>query len=187
MSENLPNTIPGLFLKTLFSQIKKEFGKEKLEKIISQVPELRSIHMTGSYPVELELQLRKQMLSSLFGKDNRENRLKLGRFHCRAVAGTSFGAAFLNLGMLKDPKRLVRGVVTLNNTFTGGMKTIGKITGENTAITRFENYPYHPDHYEGVIQQGIDIVGGKMKVETKVIDPRVVEYHLSWKREMKKS
>jgi len=172
-------TTKGVF----FKQLIKLFLDNKNETLIRALKqEFGNIDFSAfkNYPADIDLRFQKVLCKIIYGKEDEETHYLLARDYYAQVVSSSIVSKTIFSLCQNEPAKIVPMIVKINNAFTTGMEITCEILDKNKARLRIDNYPFYPQHYQGLFVGATKSLGFELQISFEKINDFSYEYILEW-------
>lgn len=183
-----PAMVKGLFFKELIKLLKKKKDKNTLNLLEKEFKTL-DFSAFKNYPAEYDVRFQKTLCLGLFGKEDTKIHFLVSKdYYWQVVANSIVTKTIFTLSQ-NDPRKIIPQIVKLNNAFTDGLEITYEFSNKDAkhnhkgkAKVCIKNYPYNPEHYQGIFYGGIESLGYKPTVTYDKLDQNSYEFTLIWEK-----
>ncbi len=157
-------TLKGIFYKLIINSLRKEKGAQFVDNILNEIG-ISHISSTKNYPVEVDIKFQSILCKKLFGKEDGSSHLAVGRMYSNVISSSTVSQTFLKL-IGFDVKKSCRNSLKLMEYFITGIKIEMQDLGEKKVRMIYHNYPYTPEHFQGLMTAGLE---KSFKVKARIV------------------
>lgn len=168
----------GVFLKNIIKVIEEQKGKQVANDLLQKVG-LKQVSAFKNYPIDAQVSINHEVVEVLFGEDNSENQVKLGKLAFDVYAKSFTGKTLLTLLGNKFEK-VAAAVEQIARTTTSGIKIFTDKTETGKFIIRVENNPFPYQYGEGLILGATEYFGLKAQITVNILDEEKHEYIINF-------
>ena len=174
-----PVTLKGIFYKLILNSLKKQKGEKFVDSILHEIG-FTNISSTRSYPVEMDIKFQSLLCQKLFGKEDGPAHFAVGKMYSNVITESTITQTFIKL-IGYDLKKASRNSMKIMEYFITGITVEMEDLGEKKIRMIYHNYPYVPEHFQGLINGVFEnILKAKPRITAHLDKIRTLVLDIEW-------
>jgi uncharacterized protein (TIGR02265 family) len=172
-------TVKGFFLKGVVDEVKRQKGKEGLKRLEELMGGPAHFAPFKDYPMKDMLKLYDSVAELLFGENNDDTQLEVGKLTVTVYTNSIVGKTMLSL-LGRDIKKTALSLPRIFDTVGSGFEFETEDLGPQKVKIRIKNDPFNIHFRKGMFMAGVEAFGRQPTIVERTLGPGDYEFEIEW-------